>query len=179
MGRDRVRTGVGRAVLAVAVAAGAAGATPSLAAAAGAHGHRHAAHGRGPALGHERRAAAKRYVADNAPVERLSGRFEARALSWAAGATVTDARASAAARPLVSALLRLRHELHHQAWPKNARHDVTALEAACGALVTDLRALGHADLANVASWEAPLLRDDKRALAVGARVRHDLGLPRG
>ncbi|MGH2930761.1 MAG: hypothetical protein ACRDL8_21335 [Solirubrobacteraceae bacterium] len=156
-----------RPLLSVAAAAALAGGASAMAGASGKRGvHRRV-------TGH----AARQYLANSAPAERLSARFEASALSWIGDPAITNAKAVATARPLVVALASLKHDLDHERWPAPARHDIAALSASCGRLVTDLRSLSRVDLAKTSTWEAPLLRDDTRATAAGAKVRHDLGLP--
>lgn len=120
--------------------------------------------------------AARRFVADTAPLARASARFETTALSWIGNPTITQAAATSAAKPLVRALDGLVATLGHQPWPTSVRSRVGALERTSAHLVKDLKALRHADLAKTATWEGPLLADQVAMTAAVNAVRRGLGL---
>jgi hypothetical protein len=120
--------------------------------------------------------AAEQFLRDSTPVEKASARFEAKAMSWFEDPSLTNAQAESAARPMVTALELFRRELVSQRWPAGTNHDISNFAAACGALVKDLRALSHDDMAKSSSWEGPLLHDDLVTTAAANKVRHDLGL---
>ncbi|MGH9105196.1 MAG: hypothetical protein ACRDZX_05050 [Acidimicrobiales bacterium] len=149
--------------------------TSSAAWASTSPGHRSAALHHSAPLRHS--AAAQQYLADSAPLDRASTRFEARALSWVSNPTITNDQVEKVIGPLVSAVVKFRNELEHQKWPSKSRHDVALLTKAFGKLLADLQALSHEDLSKAATWEPPLLRDDQVVTAGSNKVRHDLGLP--
>ena len=122
-------------------------------------------------------AAARQYLADTAPVDRVSAQFQAIATLWIGNSSLTNARAESAAQPLVIALATLRQRLQFQKWPASVQRDVNALMVSFARLATDLRALAHDKLAQTSSWESPLLHDDIVTTAATDKVRHDLNLP--
>ena len=122
-------------------------------------------------------AAARQYLADSAPLDTVSARFQVTAMSWIDNPTVTNAEAGVAARPLIFALEIFKDKLESQKWPTSAHGDIAAMVTTLDQLVTDLRALSHDDLTKTSSWEGPLLHDDLATTAATNRVRRDFGLP--
>jgi uncharacterized protein YkwD len=115
------------------------------------------------------------YLVDSAPVDTASAAFQSTVLSWMGNPKVSGSEAGSAARPLISALMAFQNRLEVQT--AGARDDVRALATAFNALISDLRALSHDDIADTSSWEGPLLRQDVSTTAATNKVRHDLGLP--
>jgi hypothetical protein len=120
--------------------------------------------------------AAEQFLRDSTPVEKVSARFEVKAMSWLEDPSLTNAQAESAARPMITALELLRSELGAQTWPAGTKNDISVFATACGGLVADLQALSHDDMAKASSWEGPLLHDDLATTAAANKVRHDLGL---
>lgn len=123
-----------------------------------------------------RSAAARRFLADTAPLAHASARFETTALRWIGNPTITHAAARAAASPLVRALGGLDAKLRHQPWPAALHGRLAVLERTSAHLVKDLQALAHVELSKTATWEGPLLADQVAMTAAVNAVRRGLGL---